>query len=210
MYMSILGKPTEQELEQYPHVLLTSPHEWDPSLLDYAHPNTLRAVTLTIHKVKNGVLRDVEVTFRKFKEARIRHRGLRRVILKLFHNISVADLPLLKSGEGLSVIGLQGFHCILTRQLIDLCWQIDRSIIPFKRLLGSSLMRLGLNGCFRGGPGLEGGGFLEGKAMDLIELTRRMSIPHKVTLEPSQRHLRDSQHRQVLPGNCRHFFFCLY
>ena len=28
MYMSILGKPTDQDLEQYPHVLLTSPHEW--------------------------------------------------------------------------------------------------------------------------------------------------------------------------------------
>ena len=30
MYMSILGKPTDQDLDQYPHVLLTSPHEWDP------------------------------------------------------------------------------------------------------------------------------------------------------------------------------------
>ena len=38
--MSILGKPTDQDLDQYPHVLLTSPHEWDPSVLDYAHPNT--------------------------------------------------------------------------------------------------------------------------------------------------------------------------
>ena len=27
MYMSILGKPTDQDLDQYPHVLLTSPHE---------------------------------------------------------------------------------------------------------------------------------------------------------------------------------------
>ena len=40
MYMSILGKPTDQDLDQYPHVLLTSPHEWDPSLLDSSHPNT--------------------------------------------------------------------------------------------------------------------------------------------------------------------------
>ena len=39
MYMSIIGKPTDQELEKYPHVLFTSPHEWDPSVLDYAHPN---------------------------------------------------------------------------------------------------------------------------------------------------------------------------
>ena len=40
MYMSVLGKPTDQDLHQYPHVLLTSPHEWDPSVLDYAYPNT--------------------------------------------------------------------------------------------------------------------------------------------------------------------------
>ena len=35
MYMSILGKRTDQDLDQYPHVLLTSPHEWDLSVLDY-------------------------------------------------------------------------------------------------------------------------------------------------------------------------------
>ena len=40
MYMSVLGKSTDQDLDQYPHVLLTSPHEWDPSVLDYGHPNT--------------------------------------------------------------------------------------------------------------------------------------------------------------------------
>ena len=39
MCMSILGKPTDQDLDQYPHVLLTSPHEWDPSVLEYTHPN---------------------------------------------------------------------------------------------------------------------------------------------------------------------------
>ena len=39
MYMSILGKPSDQDLDQYPHVLLTSPHEWDPSVLDYTYPN---------------------------------------------------------------------------------------------------------------------------------------------------------------------------
>ena len=27
MYMSIIGKPTDQDLDQYPHVFLTSPHE---------------------------------------------------------------------------------------------------------------------------------------------------------------------------------------
>ena len=40
MYMSILGKCTDQDLDQYPHVLLTSPHEWNPTVLDYSHPNT--------------------------------------------------------------------------------------------------------------------------------------------------------------------------
>ena len=38
--MSIVGKPRDQDLDQYPHVLLTRPHEWDPAVLDYAHPNT--------------------------------------------------------------------------------------------------------------------------------------------------------------------------
>ena len=37
MYMSLLGKPTDADLHTYPHVLLTGPHEWDPSVLDYTH-----------------------------------------------------------------------------------------------------------------------------------------------------------------------------
>ena len=40
MYMSLLGEPTDQDLEEYPHVLLTSPHGWNPSVLDYTHPHT--------------------------------------------------------------------------------------------------------------------------------------------------------------------------
>ena len=39
MYLSILGKPTDQDLERYPAVNLTGPHEWDPSVLDYTHPS---------------------------------------------------------------------------------------------------------------------------------------------------------------------------
>ena len=30
--------PTDQDLQNYPSVHLTSPHEWDPSVLDYVHP----------------------------------------------------------------------------------------------------------------------------------------------------------------------------
>ena len=39
MYLSILGKPTDKDLERYPAVHLTRPHEWDPSVLDYTHPS---------------------------------------------------------------------------------------------------------------------------------------------------------------------------
>ena len=39
MYLSILGKPTDKDLERYPVVHLTGPHEWDPSVLDYTHPS---------------------------------------------------------------------------------------------------------------------------------------------------------------------------
>ena len=39
MYLSILGKPTDKDLESYPAVHLTGPHEWDPSVLDYTHPS---------------------------------------------------------------------------------------------------------------------------------------------------------------------------
>ena len=38
MYRSILGNPTDEELVKYPSVRLTSIHEWDPSVLDYSHP----------------------------------------------------------------------------------------------------------------------------------------------------------------------------
>ena len=39
MYLSIIGKPTDKDLERYPAVHLTGPHQWDPSVLDYTHPS---------------------------------------------------------------------------------------------------------------------------------------------------------------------------
>ena len=39
MHLSILGNPTDTDLERYPAVHLTGPHEWDPSVLDYTHPS---------------------------------------------------------------------------------------------------------------------------------------------------------------------------
>ena len=38
MYLSILGKPTNEELIKYLSVHLTSMHEWDPSVLDFSYP----------------------------------------------------------------------------------------------------------------------------------------------------------------------------
>ena len=40
MCMNLLSKPTDADLNAYLHVLLTGPHEWDPSVLDYTHPTT--------------------------------------------------------------------------------------------------------------------------------------------------------------------------
>ena len=37
MYLSLLGKPSDEDLERYPAVHLTGPHEWDPSVLDFTH-----------------------------------------------------------------------------------------------------------------------------------------------------------------------------
>ena len=39
MYLSILGKLTDKDLERYPALSLRGPHEWDPSVLDYTHPS---------------------------------------------------------------------------------------------------------------------------------------------------------------------------
>ena len=38
MYLELHGNPMDNDLQTYPSVHLTSPHEWDPSILDYEHP----------------------------------------------------------------------------------------------------------------------------------------------------------------------------
>ena len=40
MYLSPLGKPSDEDLERYPAVHLTGPHEWDLSVLDFTHPTS--------------------------------------------------------------------------------------------------------------------------------------------------------------------------
>ena len=39
MYLSLLGKPSDEDLERYPAVHLTGPQEWDPSVLDFCYPS---------------------------------------------------------------------------------------------------------------------------------------------------------------------------
>ena len=38
-YATFLGRPTDQDMETYPHVFFTSPDEWDPSVLDHDPPH---------------------------------------------------------------------------------------------------------------------------------------------------------------------------
>ena len=38
-YAPSLGRPTDQDMDTYPHVFFTSPDEWDPSVLDNDHPH---------------------------------------------------------------------------------------------------------------------------------------------------------------------------
>ena len=38
MYLQLQGIPTEQDLQNYPSVHPTCSHEWNPSILDYEHP----------------------------------------------------------------------------------------------------------------------------------------------------------------------------
>ena len=38
-YATSLGRPTDQDMDTYPHVLFTSPDEWDPSDLDHDPPH---------------------------------------------------------------------------------------------------------------------------------------------------------------------------
>ena len=39
MYLSLISKPTDADLERFPAVHLTGLHEWDPPVLDFTHPS---------------------------------------------------------------------------------------------------------------------------------------------------------------------------
>ena len=38
-YATSIGRPTDQDMDTYPHVFFTSPDEWDPSVLDHDPPH---------------------------------------------------------------------------------------------------------------------------------------------------------------------------
>ena len=40
MYLSLLGKLSDEDLERYPAVHLTVHHKWDPSVLDFTYPSS--------------------------------------------------------------------------------------------------------------------------------------------------------------------------
>ena len=40
IYLSFFGKSSDEDLERYPAVHLTGPHEWDPSVLDLTYPSS--------------------------------------------------------------------------------------------------------------------------------------------------------------------------
>ncbi|KAL7578501.1 hypothetical protein ACA910_011564 [Epithemia clementina (nom. ined.)] len=37
-YIQLVGRPTDQDMDDYPHVFFTNPADWDPALLDYEFP----------------------------------------------------------------------------------------------------------------------------------------------------------------------------
>ena len=40
VYIQSMGIPTNKDMEKLPHVMFTSPREWDPTKLDYQYPPT--------------------------------------------------------------------------------------------------------------------------------------------------------------------------
>ena len=52
MYLKFQGIPTDNNLQTYPSVQLTSPQEWDPSVLDYVHPKDNGEPNLTYDSIE--------------------------------------------------------------------------------------------------------------------------------------------------------------
>ena len=55
MYLKFQGIPTDMDLQTYPSVHLTSPQQWDPSVLDYVHPKDNGEPNSTYDSTENQV-----------------------------------------------------------------------------------------------------------------------------------------------------------
>ena len=56
MFLSLLVKPSDEDIERYPAVHLTGPHEWDPSVLDYSYPSgPMNGLGLTLTLMNLGI-----------------------------------------------------------------------------------------------------------------------------------------------------------
>ena len=65
MYLKFQGIPTDTDLQTYPSVQLTSPQEWDPSVLDYVHPKDNGEPNSTYDSTEKY---QVDTTFNEFDD----------------------------------------------------------------------------------------------------------------------------------------------
>ena len=65
MYLKFQGIPTDKDLQTYPSVQLTSPQQWDPSVLDYVHPKDNGEPNLTYDSIEKF---QVDPTFDEFDD----------------------------------------------------------------------------------------------------------------------------------------------
>ena len=90
MYMSLLGQPTDADLNTYPHVLFTGPHECDPSVLDYTHPTTSGDPTWAPDPCLHGAHDPRIDEFGKFK-GRVQHT---LISIPAQHKYAIAPQPI--------------------------------------------------------------------------------------------------------------------
>ena len=65
MYLKFQGIPTDKEIQTYPSVQLTSPQEWDPSVLDFVHPKDNEEPNSTYDSIEEF---QVDPTFDEFDD----------------------------------------------------------------------------------------------------------------------------------------------
>ena len=65
MYLKFQGIPTDTDLQTYPSVHLTSPQEWDPSVLNYVHPKDNGEPNSTYDSTEKY---QVDTTFNEFDD----------------------------------------------------------------------------------------------------------------------------------------------